>query len=549
MLESLKINNFVLIPSLDLDLYDGMTVLTGETGSGKSIVLGALSLILGAKTDKEVIRSGAEKTEIEAVFKTRRKAVISLLDEKGIDTEDGIVLIRRIIKSNGRSHYSINGVSITSAEGLEIGRLLVDVTGQSSSLSLLKKENQRALLDSSKEIKDALSSFSSLYHELLSLEREKKETEEKIKRIENDRAFIEYSLNELESADLKAGEDDEIKEKLKIASNSEFLVENLTSVRESLDSASRSISAALTSLGKAKAKDESLDEYYTRLESISIETDDILQSISERIRLYSFDPYEMESLNSRLALLQRIRKKYGGSIESAIARRDEMRNEMESTDEDIMRLSRLEKIISEKKRECYEKAEILHSLRIKRASSLSKDITATLRSLSMESAEFVLDVQKTEEMGEYGFDRIAFLIAPNKGEKMSAVESTASGGELSRIMLAIKSNFLNTDDVETLFFDEIDSGISGHAASNVASVMKKISTSHQIIAITHLAQIARCADYHILVDKSEKEGRTVSHLRYIEADARVKEIARLLSGDETEISIRHAESLVGECRN
>ena len=543
MLESLKINNFVLIPSLDLELNEGMTVLTGETGSGKSIVLGALSLILGAKADKDEIRAGEEKAELEAVFRTDRKALLRLLEDKGIDAEDGQIIIRRQIRANGRSIYSVNGSGITLSEGQEIGRMLVDITSQNSSIGLMRKDNQRRMLDSSKDILSSLADYSCSYEKLIALEKEKTLLEQRLSRWEEDRAYMEYSLNELEGADLIAGEDDEIKEKLSIASSSEFIVEHLTDSKEALDEASRALSQALSSLKKARSRDESLEDIVSRLESTSIETDDILYTVSEKLSSYSFDPYELEQLNSRLATLQRIRKKYGGSLDAAIARRDEIKNLLSSSEDEGMHLEQLEKRIEEQRAIVLEKADELHNKRIKRAEKLTRSITSTLKKLSMESAQFDVRIDRVALSGT-GYDQISFMIAPNKGEKMSAIEDAASGGELSRIMLAIKSNFLDSDDVETLIFDEIDTGISGHAASNVSLVMKELAKSHQIIAITHLAQIASRADSHILVDKSEEKGRTVSHLRYISGDDKVREIARLLSGDESEISMRHAESLL-----
>ena len=543
MLESLKINNFVLIPSLDLELNEGMTVLTGETGSGKSIVLGALSLILGAKADKDEIRAGEEKAELEAVFRTDRKALLRLLEDKGIDAEDGQIIIRRQIRANGRSIYSVNGSGITLSEGQEIGRMLVDITSQNSSIGLMRKDNQRRMLDSSKDILSSLADYSCSYEKLIALEKDKTLLEQRISRWEEDRAYMEYSLNELEGADLIAGEDDEIKEKLGIASSSEFIVEHLTDSKEALDEASRALSQALSSLKKARSRDESLEEIVSRLESTSIETDDILYTVSEKLSSYSFDPYELEQLNSRLATLQRIRKKYGGSLDAAIARRDEIKSLLSSYADESMHLEQLEKKIEEQRAIVLEKADELHNKRIKRAENLIRSITSTLKKLNMESAQFDIRIDRVALSGT-GYDQISFMIAPNKGEKMSAIEDAASGGELSRIMLAIKSNFLDSDDVETLIFDEIDTGISGHAASNVSLVMKELAKSHQIIAITHLAQIASRADSHILVDKSEEKGRTVSHLRYISGDDKVREIARLLSGDESEISMRHAESLL-----
>ena len=394
MLESLKINNFVLIPTINLDFYDGMTVLTGETGSGKSIVLGAISLILGSKADKDEIRAGESKAELEAVFRTERKSLIALLDEKGIDSDDGRIIIRRQIRSNGRSFYSLNGVNLTIAEAQEIGRMLVDITGQNSALSLVRKDRQLALLDSSKEIAASLSSYEVSYEEYVSVVEERKACLERMRKVEEDRSYLEYCLDELDKAELREGEDDEIKAKLEVASSSEYIVENLEAVKEGLDNASRLLSAALSALFKAKGKDESLDEYYQRMESSSIETDDLLQSISAQLSSYSFDPYELEDMNSRLATLQRIRKKYGGSIEAAIAKRDEIRLMLDEAEGEAISLDRLDKAIEKKRVECLEKAEALHMLRHKRAEKLGRDITSTLKKLSMESAEFRIELEK-----------------------------------------------------------------------------------------------------------------------------------------------------------
>lgn len=544
MLESLKIKNFVLIPELDISFNDGMSVITGETGSGKSILLSAISMLLGAKADKSEIREGEDKAELEAVFYTKRKSLLNYLESKDIETEDGKVIIRRIIKSNGRSSYSVNGTSITLAEGFEIGRLLVDITSQNSSMDLKKSDMQRLLIDCDEDIEHALYEYQESYRELIDLEKSQKELKDKIARLEEDRSYLEFSLNELDKADLKIGEDDEIKERLKIAQNAESLVDNLTEAKNALDSSSRSLSAALSYLDKAKTKDDSLIEYYDRLESCSIEADDILSSISAKISSYSFDEYEMEELNSRLALLQRIRKKYGGSIEEAIKRRDEIKISLELSDNSFEELGKIEKAIERQSSLAMELALKLSKKRQRRAENLSKDITKSLQELSMEGSRFIIRIEKTD-LGLYGLDKITFLIKANKGEKESLLENAASGGELSRIMLAIKSNLHRSDDTETLIFDEIDTGISGHAASNVASVLKTISKNTQIIAITHLAQIARCADSHILVKKREEKGRTISALSYISGEARIKEIARLLSGDDSEISIAHAASLIG----
>ena len=543
MLENIAIRNFVLIPSLELDMHDGFSVITGETGSGKSIILGALSLLLGGKADKEEIRSGETSAEVSGVFSTRSKAVLDWLDEKGIVVNDGLIVIRRVVKATGRNHYSINGMAVTVAEGQELGHLLVDISSQHSHQSLMKKETQLSYLDGAAGNDSILESYRKEYGLLRKMESDRAELDEKIRKALEDREYNEFCFRELDNAELEVGEDDRLKEELQLASASEFLVSNLTEMAGLLDRASSQLSDAMGILDKCMRKDPRLSEYAPRLESGEIEVSDILDSIKEHMGSISINEYEIEEKNQRLALLQRLRKKYGGSIERAIERRDELEEKLSYAEESEDMLSGMDRRIEVQKNKVEDIAARLRKNRIKASRKLGKEISEKLNRLGMKDAVFSIEVSAAE-LTYTGYDRVDFLICPNKGEKISLIEDTASGGELSRIMLAMKSVFSSSNDVETLVFDEIDTGIGGSTAYDVAAELLSISDRLQVLAISHLAQIASKASQHLMVSKKVVNGRTISTLTEIRGEERVREIARLLSGDASDISLEHAEKLL-----
>ena len=543
MLENIAIRNFVLIPSLELDMHDGFSVITGETGSGKSIILGALSLLLGGKADKEEIRSGETSAEVSGVFSTKSKAVLDWLEEKGIVVNDGLIVIRRVVKATGRNHYSINGMAVTVAEGQELGHLLVDISSQHSHQSLMKKETQLSYLDGAAGNDSILESYRKEYGLLRKMESDRAELDEKIRKALEDREYNEFCYRELSNAELEVGEDDKLKEELQLASASEFLVSNLTDMAEFLDRASSQLSDAIGILDKCMRKDSRLSEYAPRLESSEIEVSDILDSIKEHMGSISINEYEIEEKNQRLALLQRLRKKYGGSIESAIERMNELEEKLSYAEESEDMLSGMDKRIEVQRNKVEDLASKLRKNRIKASRKLGKEISDKLNKLGMKDAVFTIEVSAAD-LTYTGYDRVDFLICPNKGEKISLIEDAASGGELSRIMLAMKSVFSSSNDVETLIFDEIDTGIGGSTAYDVAAELLSISSRLQVIAISHLAQIASKASQHLMVSKKVVHGRTVSTLAEIRGEERVREIARLLSGDASDISLEHAEQLL-----
>ena len=543
MLEHLSVRNYVLIDHLDIDFHSGFTVLTGETGSGKTIMLGALSLLLGAKADRNDVRLGENSAEITGLFSVSSKAVFDWADEHGIEIEDNEILIRRLIKATGKGAYTVNGSPVTVKEGEELGHMLVDVSSQHSHQSLLRNDVLRSILDKFSSLEKEKDSYTESYKALRSIENEIKELEERVRRSLEEADYMRFSLGELEKADLREGEEEELKKEVEIMGSSEFLKENLSAAISEMKSASASLGEALDAVRKASKKDDRLAAEADRTESIGIEADDIMLSLRGYFESIDYSESELEEKNSRLMVLQRIRRKYGGSIEEAIRRRDEYRLKLEESENSEEILESLRKKRNTAYEDAVGRAEKLLSERKRGALRLSHKIEEMLHLLGMKAAIFEIRTERTETLNPDGMDRISFLIAPNKGEKLSPIENTASGGELSRIMLALKVT-VNASGDASMLFDEIDTGIGGTVANAVGEEMKKLAEREQVIAITHLAQIASRASSHYLVEKEEKNGRTMTRIRCVEGEERVKEIARLLSGETSDLSLEHARMLL-----
>lgn len=544
MLESLHVRNYVLIDSLDLDFSDGFTVITGETGSGKSIILGALSLLLGQKADKEAVRKGSEMAEVSGTFSIGSSEVLSWCNDHEIEVEDNTLVLRRVIRSNGRSTYSVNGTALNRSEGEELGMLLVDVSSQHAHQSLMKNDVLRKVLDEASSSLEALDSYRASYKELMETEDKLKQTKELMERSSEEADYMKYCLSELENADLKVGEEEELKEKLSLQASSEYIAENLSSVQDELKSAQSSLSEALSYIRKAEKKDPSLLQYSERLESQSIETEDIFESIRDYLSSMSFSETEIEMMNQRISLIQRMKRRFGGSVEAAIEQRENFREKLELISDSSDVISSLEKKMDKLSKEVEDKAQNLTSLRKKGATAFSKHIEEKLHRLGMEASVFTISVTPLSSPGPYGKDKIEYLISANKGEKTSLIQETSSGGELSRLMLAMKTSMEGSGSVDTMLFDEVDAGIGGRVATCVAKELRQLSQSKQVITITHLSQIASKADRHYKVYKYEENGRTISHIKLLDGEERVRELARILSGDESEISLEHARKML-----
>lgn len=549
MLERLEVSNYVLIRSLVLDFTSGFAVLTGETGSGKSIILGALGLILGEKSKGDVVRQGEKEARIEALFSYRSGgSVEAYLKENGL--EDGGLFIQRIVRSSGRSIMSVNGYSVTREQLETLGQMLVDVSSQHAHQSLLRPAIQLSLLDKAAHSAPLLASYRQAYDELLQARKEQQRLIEENAKASLEADYISFCLDEIEKADVKVGEDDELSAQLKLIGQSEVLTGELEEAQEALRGgndlgALSLISRCLNAVVKASRADARLDVYRERIESASIELEDIASSLGEYLSSISFSEDELEEKSARLALLQRLKKKYGGSLEAVVSRRDEYRSALSTIENFEDLLAESGRRVENAERELMRTGEALSAHRGSCARSLEKTIQGNLSSLGLKSAVFRIVITRRQAEAN-GMDDVVFTLAANKGEKEGPVSQVASGGELSRIMLAIKSALTAEDEVETLLFDEIDSGLGGVVANSVAMELDKLSRSHQVIAITHLAQIAAKARTHYMVYKREEAGRTISSIEEISGEERVDEIARLLSGEVSGISRQHAASLLSQ---
>lgn len=544
MLESLHVKNYVLIDNLDLDFSNGFTAITGETGSGKSIMLGALSLLLGKKADKDDVRLGFESAEISGIFSIKHERARKWLDDHSIELEDGTILVRRVIKENGRSIYTINGSSITRSEGEDLGALLVDISSQHAKQFLSKSDVLRQMVDEASMSSGVLNEYLTCFQKYKNKLKEQEELDSFLKKSNEEADYIRFCLDELEKADLKIGEEDDLKERLAVMTSSEFLAQTVSDIQTELKTAGSSLDESLSLMHKAEKKDAKLLDYATRLENISIECDDIKQSLRDYMDSISFSEYELEEKNERLATIQKIKRRFGPSIEDALKLKDEYKKKLDKFENGEELQKEIKREVETLEIKCNELANRLSGLRKKGAKKLAHEIEQNLHSLGMKAASMEILIEDSGALQQFGKDKISFMIAANKGEKFSEIQNSSSGGELSRLMLALKVALKGKGDIETLLFDEIDSGIGGTVANNVALELLKLSKMQQVVAITHLAQIASKADRHFVVFKEEKNGRTISHIKEIKGEERVKEIARLLSGDTSEISLEHARSLL-----
>ena len=549
MLERLEIRNYVLIKNLVLDFSTGFAVITGETGSGKSIILGALSLILGEKARQDIVRQGEKEAQINALFSySEGSAVDCYLKGKGLEGEDGGLFIQRVIRQNGRSIMSINGLSVNRSELEELGSLLVDVSSQHAHQSLLKKDVQLSLIDKASHAARFLDDYRIAYNAHKEAVKEKVRLEEENEKILHELDYIRFCLDEMEKADVRPGEDEQLAEELGRISQAENLTQSLEEtialLRGGMEEGALSIlTRAENAISKAARADTTLEQYASRIEAAEIDLDDLASSLREYLSSFTFSEAELEEKSSRLALLQRLKKKYGGSLEALCERRDSYRERVDSAENFDDLIKDAQKKIETTKARLADLGSRLSKERRKSAQELEKTITSNLHELGLGDAVFHIEISQTEPSYN-GMDDVVFTLAANKGEKAGPVSQVASGGELSRIMLAVKSALSGVDEVNTLLFDEIDAGLGGHAANAVAVQLEKLSRTHQVIAITHLAQIAAKAGTHFCVSKKEDAGRTISTIEEIEGEERIKEIARLLSGEVSDIAIEHARSLL-----
>lgn len=546
MLTQLHIENIAVIEKADIEFRKGLTVLTGETGAGKSIIVDSLGAVLGARTSRELVRTGADKGVVTAVFETNNAD--KWLEDNDIDLEDEIIIQRRI-SAEGKNSCRVCGVPVSVSQLRELGALLLDIHGQNDGRQLMDEANHLAYLDGYGDYGDTIDRFKSAYADYKACKKEIQRLS--MDEIEKERMAdsLQYQIDELEKAQLKVGEEEELTAKRDLLRNSEKLTEALNGAYNALYAADQNAQSltdeASALIGRAAVIADDLRETADIIENAS----SLLFDASERIRDFrdslEFSPEEYDNIESRLSLLKKLRRKYNMDEEAMLAHLDDCRrklSELEYAGDMLIKLNKqLEKYVDNCKRIAAE----LSEKRRAAAESLEKRIVSELKDLSMPSVRFSVSVEPLESdvgFDATGADDVKFLISANAGEALGRISKIASGGELSRIMLAMKTVFSKNDPIETMVFDEIDTGVSGIAAQRVGEKMSDLSRGKQVLCITHLPQIAAIADNHDLIEKTERNGRTYTEVRELDRKGRALELARMHGGDNiSELTLASAE--------
>ncbi|MCR4675885.1 MAG: DNA repair protein RecN [Sphaerochaetaceae bacterium] len=548
MLEHLEIRNFALIENLSADFHEGFNVITGETGAGKSIILGALGLLMGERADSSAIRTGSDEMTVNAVVSIPPgHEANAWLEEHSLEAEDGAIIIKRTVRRNGRSLVSVQGQIITRSELMSLSEILIDMHGQSEHQSLLSPERQKRVIDTYASNEELLENVSSLYRTINTLKEEWEKTNELALEARRQEDYLSYACREISEAAITAEEEDELKEKVSVFSHFEQIYDNLNFSTEKLKEAGHLLHDSSSYAAKAAKLDGSLTEFTSRLESVRIDAEDICQGLRDYLSDVDYSEESLNMMQERLSLIQKLKRKYGPSVSDVLSFAEDARRKLDLAEDSEGELSALEKKIGKAEEEYRKTALSLHEKRKKAASVLEKKIEETLRTLGMPQCRFEIRIEYSEDkVSSSGSDSVEFFISANPGEPVKKMKEIASGGELSRVMLALKTVLADSDDIQTQVFDEVDSGIGGAIALRLAQCMRKLSEKKQVIAITHLASIAARAHSQFVVRKSVEDGRTYTRLEACEGENRVHEIARMLSGDEHSLTLEHARSLLSE---
>ncbi len=557
MLLELNIRNIALIERLRIEFGEGLNVLTGETGAGKSIVIDSVNLALGGRADRELIRAGADKASVQAVFDVRGdQRVQALLDEWGFEAEDGFLTLGRELSLSGRNICRVGGQAATLSQLRQLTGLLVELHGQHEHQELLSPARHLAVLDAFGDaghraligrVREAYARYSADKAALDALSAQMKERAVTIE-------VLRRQLEEIVPLKLKSGEDETLAQRFRLMENAEkiqsrvdrayTLVYDGTERAPSVQEALKKACAAMTSISDIDARFSDmarrLDELYYAAQDVGYELQDMRDGLD-------FDPAAFEKTGARLDAIEKLKDRYGPTLDDVIRYRDEAQARLEALETGDERLSELREKANASRAELRTACDALTEARRALADAFERGVVSQLSDLGMSRVRFQVrfDPPEPDRMGPEGADRIEFMISPNVGEPLKPLSSTASGGELSRVMLAIKAVIAARDGIGTLIFDEIDTGVSGRMAQAVGEKMSAIAAHRQVIAVSHLPQIAALGDTHFVVEKAEKDGRTETNVRPLDDEGRVQELARLVGGTgDEESSVRHARSML-----
>lgn len=560
MLLELEVKNFALIDHLHLQFEKGLNILTGETGAGKSILIDAVNMAIGERADREFVRTGANKCIIQAVFSySKVNRLEAFFEDYGIEVDsDQTIVVTREIYSNGRSVCRVNGTIITQTVLKTITQQLIDIHGQHQHQSLLDPQSHITLLDAygGAETLTLLSEIAEQYQHLTNLQgRLKKICSNEMER-ERKIDLLRFQIQEIEAAKLVIGEEEELNRQKHLLANSEKIFKAVGDTYDLLHDGNLhkpildNLSFTVNQLHQVAEFDERLQYFYETIEDLQYKLEDITREIRDYRDTIEFDPVLLEEIEERLDLITSLKRKYGKSIQEIIDYLQEITEELFMIENSEKEINFLKSEIKSHRAKMEASALQLSGIRKEIASSLEKSLTNILQTLNMGKVTFQVQIQPTlDQQQQYklspkGFDQVEFLISTNLGEPLKPLAKIASGGEMSRIMLALKKILASVDHVPTLIFDEIDTGISGKTAQVVGQNMYDIARNHQIICITHLPQIASLADCHFLIEKREEAHSTMTIVKKLNKGEQIKEVGRLLGGELTNITLQHAEEMI-----
>lgn len=551
MLQELSIKDFAIIDEIQISFQPKMTVLTGETGAGKSIIIDALGLLAGGRGSTEFIRKGEKKAVIQGLFTLPREAnTYNILEEYGIDSEDGQIILQRDLYRGGRNICRINGMMVNLATLRKVGETLIDIHGQNEHQELMKPENHIDLLDEyDKKTSQLRNQYQVVYqnYRKLKLSMEKKEADEKAWAQRLD--MLNFQVKEIEEAGLKINEEDElVEEKNKL--------DNFQAIHDALELSYQILSGekidvvgnlgnAMNELSDVSDLSENLQEINTKISDAFYSLEDAARDISDELDSMEWNGERLNEIEERLELIHQLKRKYGDTIEDILHYHSRIEKELREMENAEQNSEKQERQLSEALEKVKELAIKLSKQRKKSAKKLEKMIHEQLSVLYMDKAVFEVKCLNSSKLYSKGIDKVEFYIQTNPGEEMGPLAKIASGGELSRIMLALKTIFSQKMGVTSIIFDEVDTGVSGRVAQAIAEKISQISNNSQVLCITHLPQVAAIADNHYYISKSVNDGRTETSLKELDEKQKIREIARMLSGSEiTELTLKHAEELI-----
>lgn len=554
MLLQLNIRNFALIEKLSISFESGFNVLSGETGAGKSILIDAINYVLGGKFNRDLIRTGEKKTFVEAVFTVENPKTLEVLEEEEIDSNENLVIISRESFQSGRTVAKVNGRSILMANLKHISSTLLDIHGQHDNQNLLSEENHIYYLDyyGESSIGSMLRQYEKDYKDLIHIENKIQDLSGKSEDREKLVDFLKYQIDEIDSANLKEGEEEELNERFKILSNSEKINNTINSCYASLYSSNGDKGSVYDSLGMVIKQLASIENIVSKVKDISDSLKDSYYNIEgciEDIRdikdNFYYDAGELEAINSRIYKINGFKKKYGSSVKDILNYRNKIEKQYEEMKDvsKIIENLNLERLKLEDKMKL--KCKQIHECRYKIALDLEKNVKNELKFVGLEKSVFKIEVKLEQKFNLKGMDKVTFYISTNPGEPLKPLQKIVSGGELSRMMLALKTVFVDKDHIPSIIFDEIDTGISGRIAQCVAEKMYNISKKHQVFCVTHLPQIASMSDTHYWVSKRVIKNKTYTKVKRMNEQEKQYEIARMIGGSEvTPLTLEHAKEIV-----